>query len=268
MLQLNNPDLQSQRAEQYSKPGIIRLFQAGDRLAPILKIQLDNAAIVPVPIPFAVGYHYVLELPYSIDNSHPSGYRQALRATDAVLESLWINGTQLHFYTTLKTSLTFLVDLLISTPPRDSSNNHILDFSGIGHTFAPTAAYAEGILFDNTRLTLDGTTVSLSTETAERLTVGSLICLSLEIQFTGLTPKDAIASFLIPEIDYLQCFDYLGVNYTGTRKPSNPATNEFTWNTQEKTANVFMDISHVPALPVAASRTIDTSSLSYPRPIN
>ena len=265
MFRLNNSDLSS--APKKSK--IAPIFRLGTQnTGAIAKINvyavwIDNPGwqidTTDLDLPIFTGSHTVLDVELDLLRVKINDYTIKDSAIQAVANNFWMSGSQIHFYhqdilpsqieVTFRTTVIANNYLYSTTLP---TNFTALTVTCNGLSFADDISQEIGTFYqDDAQLILYG---------SPAYKVDAPVEISGNLLISPPPAKKAIATFYLPQFQYIDAFEWLGKKFNSTDDARNPQNWEFTWDENSKLINAFVDFVSLPQFSISSSQEILRSS--------
>lgn len=194
---------------------------------------------IDIPRPLATGLLFKLMPPFAFKHPGLEGFQILSDAISPLPKTFWVGDGVINIYAPTQTLPSLIaIAWLVGAPLPGRA-------LAVPNAFTPTTVTYQGLIVPFTLS--DG---QLSLDTSYAIPVGD------ELEIVGsyaATPQfiSYAATFLFSEFDFLDRFDYMGVNYAPAPDATNPQVGQFVWSETLKLATVF------------SSTVIDTPAVNW-----
>lgn len=222
---------------------------------------------LPLGDPISVGKYSYLVFPHELVDVQINPYQVKEDSIEAIANNFWFSGQTIHFYEVDLIPTEAKITFAIATPIPEN-NIYTIEL--------PDGFVASKVSYDGLAFSLgmgagtfsqSGSTLSITGSASYALPVGELIYITGDFTFVPPTPELAIATFYLPQILYLDRFDWVGKSFSPTEDAIAPQAFEFTWSEEIQVANAFLPFNSMPGVAIADVQSIfqDSNTVNFDR---
>lgn len=275
---INNPNL----------PAAVAAKKA--TVAPLIKIQKGNMGQlflvdrlhqyggafdveqIPTPDPIFAGRYVRLDLGVKIESITIEGFSQVTSALTALPQTCWLDGTldgtHLCLYTFETLSTVVAKVALNFTVPLATNNLHQIS---LPQGFTASSVVSDGLEFiggsGEGRFSQQGINLTINSGSNFPLVVGNELVVTGNWLVTLPSPTCNVATFVLPNLNYLDYIDWMGISFSPTQNALSPQAKEFTWNEKTHCCNAFLDLPVAQVQPKLTNYESLLGSVTYNRPV-
>lgn len=223
----------------------------------------------PTPDPVYAGRYYKVELGRAVQSIQVPDFSPTVSAVTALPLSYWSDEATLSIYSFDELEAIALTCELADIVPLSTNNQWKFT---LPDGFIATQIICEGLGFvpgtGEGTFAQAGAIASVTGFSNFPLTTGAATTISGIWSLTLSQPTCNVATFILPDIAYLDRLDWMGVSFSPAVNALSPQPKEFTWNEQTHCCNAFLNLPIPTIRPALSSYDSSLGSVQYDRPVD